>query len=211
MPLLNRLAVGGLKTNCYILTSKGSNECAVIDPGAEPVRVADAVRSAGLELKYILCTHGHPDHTGGVKLLKEELGGQLYLPAADLYYSQSPPDWLVAALGGFTAPPEPDAGLEDVPGIEIGGGEVSFIRTPGHTPGSTCFLFEEMVFTGDTLFRGSIGRYDLPGGDGAREIRSIRERLLVLPDRARVFPGHGPPSTIGEERRSNPYLSGPGG
>lgn len=207
MPLLTTLAVGGLQTNCYILKTDGSDACAVIDPGGDPARVIEAVSSAGLNLRYVLCTHGHPDHTGGVSLLQQELGGQFYLAPSDTAYSANPPDWLLTALGGFTEPPPPDESLAEVDSLELGSGEISFIRTPGHTPGSTCFLFEEMVFTGDTLFKDSIGRYDLPGGDGKQEIESIRDRLLVLPDETAVYPGHGPSSTIGAERVSNPFLS----
>lgn len=207
MPLVTTLAVGGLQTNCYILKTDDSDDCAVIDPGGEPARVVEAVSSAGLNLKYILCTHGHPDHTGGVSLLQQELGGMFYLVSTDTVYSDDPPVWLLGALGTFTAPPEPDSTLEDSASITLGSGEIMFLSTPGHTPGSTCFLFEEMVFTGDTLFKDSIGRYDLPGGDGKQEIESIRDRLLVLPDETIVYPGHGESSTIGRERASNPFLS----
>lgn len=207
LPLLTTIAVGALQTNCYILTCENSSGCAVIDPGAEPERIIDAVTAAGLELRYILCTHGHADHTGGVALLHEQLGGSFYLAAADTGYSEEPPDWLVGALGGFAKPPRPEAGLELAENLALDTGAISFIRTPGHTPGSTCFFYEGMVFTGDTLFRGSIGRYDLPGGDGAQELQSIRDRLLTLPDDTPVFPGHGPSSTIGQERRTNPFLS----
>jgi hydroxyacylglutathione hydrolase len=207
LPLLTSIAVGALQTNCYILTSGNSSECAVIDPGAEPQRVIDAVTAAALDLRYILCTHGHADHTGGVALLHEKLGGRLYLAAADTAYSADPPDWLVDALGGFDKPPQPDDGLELAENLSLGAGAVTFIRTPGHTPGSTCFSYEGMVFTGDTLFRGSIGRHDLPGGDLAQELASIRDRLLRLPDDTPVFPGHGPSSTIGHERSVNPFLS----
>lgn len=207
MPLVTALVVGGLQTNCYILKSDDSDDCAVIDPGGEPNKVIEAINSADLTLRYILCTHGHPDHTGGVSLLQQELGGSFYLALSDMAYSADPPDWLVSALGGFTEPPDPDPSLSDVESISIGAGEIKFIRTPGHSLGSTSFLFEEMVFTGDTLFKDSIGRYDLPGGDGRQEIESIRDRLLVLPDETIVFPGHGPSSTIGAERSSNPFLS----
>lgn len=206
MSLLTALQVGGLQTNCYIVASSDSNECAVIDPGGDPQRIIDAVLSAGLELRYILCTHGHSDHTGGVKRLQEQLGGQFYLARSDIAYSADPPDWLITALGGFTPPPEPDSELETVETLQLGSNEISFIRTPGHTPGSTCFLHEDMVFTGDTLFQRSIGRYDLPGGDGEQELKSIKEELLTLPDDTVVYPGHGPSTTIGDERRLNPFL-----
>ncbi len=207
MPLFSILQVGGLQTNCYIIKSDDSNECAVIDPGGEPQRVIDEVRSAELELKYILCTHGHPDHTGGVKLLQEELGGDLYLAFSDIKYSAQPPGWLVAALDGFTPPPEPATKLNSAVSVQLGSSDILFLRTPGHTPGSTCFLFEEMVFTGDTLFKESIGRHDLPGGDGKQELESIRDKLLVLPDQTPVLPGHGPSTTIAAEKASNPFLA----
>jgi hydroxyacylglutathione hydrolase len=208
LPLFQVIPVGGLQTNCYILTAAGSSECAVIDPGSEPQRVIATIQDAGLELRYVLCTHGHADHTGGVASVHDALGGHFYLAASDVFYSVDPPDWLIGALGGFTAPPKPDVSLQDVASLPLCDAEITLIRTPGHTPGSTCFLFEDMVFTGDTLFRGSIGRYDLPGGNGRQELESIRDHLLVLPDETKVFPGHGPSSTIGEERRSNPYLTG---
>ena len=208
LPLFQTIPVGGLQTNCYILTAPDSTECAVIDPGGEPQRVIEVLKAAELELRYVLSTHGHADHTGGVAPIHDELGGQFYLEESDVFYSVDPPDWLVAALGGFVAPPNPDASLQDVQSLGFGSSAIQLIRTPGHTPGSTCFLIDGMVFTGDTLFRGSIGRYDLPGGDGRQELESIRDHLLVLPDETQVFPGHGPSSTIGEERRSNPYLAG---
>ena len=208
MPLFQAIPVGGLQTNCYILKAADSNHCAIIDPGGEPQRIIEVVKAAGLDLQYILCTHGHADHTGGVGPVHDELGGKFYLAERDVFYSADPPDWLIGALGGFVVPPEPEDSLEGVTSLPLGASEITFIRTPGHTPGSTCFLFEGMVFTGDTLFRGSIGRYDLPGGNGRQELESIRDHLLALPDVTRVFPGHGPSSSIGEERRSNPYLAG---
>lgn len=140
-------------------------------------------------------------------MLHETLGGSFYLASADTGYSEEPPDWLVGALGGFAKPPEPNEELEGATELALGTDAIAFVRTPGHTPGSTCFLYEGMVFTGDTLFKGSIGRYDLPGGDGAQELLSIREHLMTLPDDTPVFPGHGPSSTIGQERLTNPFLS----
>lgn len=206
MAFLNTVRVGGLQTNCHILSPEGSQDCVIIDPGADPQRIIDAVHAADLRPRYILCTHGHADHTGGVALVHEAFEAELYLHHADVVYSTDPPPWLVMALGGFETPPDPDEELEDESSLPLGDGEIELIRTPGHTPGSTCFKFEDMVFTGDTLFRESIGRFDLPGGDGEQELVSIRDRLLTLDDDTRVFPGHGPSSTIGHERRHNPFL-----
>jgi glyoxylase-like metal-dependent hydrolase (beta-lactamase superfamily II) len=198
--------VGGLQTNCYILSPDGSKDCVIIDPGGDPQRIIEAVHSAGLRPRYILCTHGHADHTGAAALVHEAFEAEFYLHSADVAYSIGPPQWLVMALGGFETPPDPDEELEGESSLPLGDGVVELIRTPGHTPGSTCFKFEDMLFTGDTLFRESIGRYDLPGGDGEQELASIRDRLLTLDDATRVFPGHGPSSTIGYERRNNPFL-----
>ena len=203
---LTTLSVGGLRTNCYILAPDSSDDCAVIDPGADPQQVIVAVQSAGLIVRLILCTHGHADHTGGVATLQGAAGGRFYLHSSDVAYSLDPPDWLEMALEGFVPPPGPDAELQGIRRLLLGDEEIEFIHTPGHTPGSTCFRVDDMVFTGDTLFRESIGRYDLPGGDGPQELESIHRLLLTLDDYTRVYPGHGPATTIGHEKLNNPFL-----
>lgn len=200
------LAVGPLAENVYIAAPDESNECVVIDPGAEGPRIVAAIREAGLQVRHIVVTHGHGDHTGAVATVSSELGGEFGAHRGDLQQIERPLPWVTEMLPDFVDPPPVDRTLEDGDLLELDKAAVRVIATPGHTPGSVCFQLEDAVFTGDTLFRGSIGRHDLPGSDGRLEIESIRNRLLTLPDETRVLPGHGPPSTIGEERVSNPFL-----
>ena len=200
------LAVGPLAENVYVAAPDGSNECVVIDPGAEGPRIVAEISKAGLQVRYIVVTHGHGDHTGAVATVRSELGGEFGAHQGDLQQIVRPLPWVTEMLPDFVEPPPVDRILDDGELLELGGAAVRVIATPGHTPGSVCFQLEDAVFTGDTLFRGSIGRHDLPGSDGRLEIESIRNRLLALPDETRVLPGHGPPSTIGEERVTNPFL-----
>ena len=206
MAQIKTLSVGGLQTNCYILLADSGDECLLIDPGGDPEIIINAVKSEERELTYILCTHGHADHTGGVHDVRKALGGKFYLNSQDFEYSNNPPEWLIGAIGGFTKPPSPDFSIQNQDNLDFGGGVIEFIRTPGHTPGSTCFLYEDILFTGDTLFFGSIGRYDLPGGDGDLELKSIKDKLFVLDETIKVFPGHGPSTTIGREKKHNPFF-----
>jgi len=200
------VAVGALSTNCYILMPDGAGECAVIDAGGQGERIASELSGRKLVPKYVLSTHGHADHTGGVHAVVSMSGGQFAMGAADRAMALAPPEWLTALLPGFHVPPEPSLLLKGGEVLHVGDMVIEVIATPGHTPGSMCFRAGDNVFSGDTLFRGSIGRYDLPGGDGTQELASIREKLLTLDDAVRVYPGHGPSTTIGHERRANPYL-----
>ena len=206
MAKIKTLRVGGLQTNCYILLADSGNGCALIDPGGDPEIIIDTVKSEKCELTYILCTHGHADHTGGVREVQNALGGNFYLNSQDLEYSNNPPEWLIGSIGGFIKPPAPDISVQNEGNLDFGGGMIEFIETPGHTPGSTCFLYEDILFTGDTLFSGSIGRYDLPGGNGDMELESIRNKLFVLDETIKVLPGHGPSTTIGREKTENPFF-----
>ena len=209
------LVVGPLAENAYVVAPDGppdgSRECVVIDPGAEGERIVDEVKRAGLEVRYIVVTHGHGDHTGAVATVKRELGGVFAAHEGDLRQIEQPLPWVTEMLPDFVQPPPVDRLLDDGETLEVGETALRVIATPGHTPGSICFGIADAVFTGDTLFRGTIGRHDLPGSDGRLEVESIRSRLLTLPDETRVLPGHGPPTTIGEERASNPFLQADGG
>ncbi|MEX0761041.1 MAG: MBL fold metallo-hydrolase [Dehalococcoidia bacterium] len=201
------IQVGALSTNCYVLVPGSSGECAVIDPGGEGERIINDVRSRGLTARYVLSTHGHADHTGAAATVLGSLGGEYGLGTGDVEMALDPPFWLTALLPDFMTPPRPALELSGDELLPLGPGELEVIATPGHTPGSMCFRYEDVVFTGDTLFKGSIGRYDLPGGNGELELESIRDRLMSMNDDVQVLPGHGPASTIGDERRTNPYLT----
>jgi glyoxylase-like metal-dependent hydrolase (beta-lactamase superfamily II) len=203
---LRTLVTGALSTNCYILAADGALECVVIDAGGDGDRTVRELERLGVSPKYVLSTHGHADHTGGVHAVISRFGGEFGIGAADSGQALDPPAWLTSLLPDFQRPPGPSLLLKGGETLHAGDINIEVIATPGHTPGSICYRVGDAVFTGDTLFRGSIGRYDLPGGDGAQELASIRGRLLVLDDTVRVFPGHGDSTTIGEERRTNPYL-----
>jgi len=195
-------------TNCYVVGEDGSDDCAVIDPGAEGERVAAFAREAGLTVAYVLATHGHADHTGGIAAVMAALGGQFAAPEGDLPMLERPDAWMTAMLPDFEAPPPVDVALRDGDELILGDMRLRVVATPGHTPGGVSFVLDDVVFAGDTLFQGSIGRTDLPGGDFGQELASIRDVLFSLGDDVAVLSGHGPATTIGQERRTNPFLTG---
>lgn len=193
--MLEKLIVGPLKTNCYILTS--SNEAIVVDPGWEGEKILSRLGDA--ELKAIILTHGHFDHVTAAGMLKEAKNARIFIHERDIYLLKS----LRYQLSRFGIEKdveiEPDGFMEDGDELKLGGSLIEVIHTPGHTPGSICLLWEGKLFSGDTLFKGAFGRVDLPGGDYNDLIKSIR-KLLNLPDETLVFPGHGDETTIGAER-----------
>lgn len=192
--LIKTLVVGHLGTNCYVVTDEDSLQCAVIDPGDESGTILDYLEDNRLQCKAILLTHGHFDHTGAVNALIEELGVELYMHKADCGKDRIQ----------FDAP-EGVKFYDDGDKIKIGALEFTVLTTPGHTPGSVTLVCEDALFTGDTLFRGSCGRTDLPGGDARTEMLSLR-RLAMLADSYDVYPGHMEPSTLLRERSYNPYV-----
>jgi hydroxyacylglutathione hydrolase len=206
--ILESFPVGPLHCNCTILGDEVTREAIVVDPGDNIPEILSRLQKHGLTLRQIVITHAHIDHVGGAVQLKRATGAPVFLNQKDVGLLSA-----MAMQAGWIGVPTPevappDASAED--GLAVGlaalPGEV--IHTPGHTPGSICLLFQKqnLLLAGDTLFAGSIGRTDLPGGDGRQILRSLRDRLLVLPDTTRVLPGHGPETTIGEERQSNPFL-----
>jgi glyoxylase-like metal-dependent hydrolase (beta-lactamase superfamily II) len=206
--ILETFPVGPLACNCTIMGDEDAGEAIVIDPGDEVGRIVRRLTELGLKLKQILVTHAHIDHVGGALKLKRLTGAPIFLNESDLPQLKMmdvQAGWLGIATPE-TAPP--DEGLTDGLTVGLENFPASVLHTPGHTQGSVCLHFAplKMVIAGDTLFAGSIGRADLPGGDYGQIIDSIETRLLCLPDDTKVLPGHGPATTIGNERKSNPFL-----
>ena len=192
---IHTLTLGAYGTNCYIVHDSASKTCCVIDPGYTPEKVLDEVSDLGLTVEAILLTHGHFDHVGGVKEIAAETGCDVYLCADELTL---PPQITAGQLYYTKTYGEGDT-------LHLAGLTISVIRTPGHTPGSVCLLIGDAMFSGDTLFAGSCGRTDFPGGSMKQMMASLA-RLAALPGDYRVLPGHMEPSTLDRERRFNPYM-----
>jgi hydroxyacylglutathione hydrolase len=205
--MLIRLVVGQLQVNCFILADEKTKEAVVIDPGDDAAEIINVVREKGLKVKYIVNTHGHFDHVGANKALREATGAELLVHEGDAQMMVSAAKH--AAAFGMQATSSPQADRYVKHGDVLTAGEVSLkvLHTPGHSMGGISLLGQGMVFTGDSLFAGSIGRTDLPGGDLKTLLRSIRTNLMTLPDDTAVFCGHGPATTIGDERNENPFLN----
>jgi glyoxylase-like metal-dependent hydrolase (beta-lactamase superfamily II) len=206
--ILETFPVGPLQCNCTILGDEETHEAIVIDPGDEVSRIARRLRELGLKLKQILVTHAHIDHVGGALHLKKLTGAPIFfnendLPLLKMMDSQA--GWIGIPTPD-TAPPDEDLADGLIVGLARYPAEV--LHTPGHTQGSVCLHFAplKLLIGGDTLFAGSIGRTDLPGGNYPQIIDSIQNRLLTLPDDTKVLTGHGPATTIGAERTGNPFL-----
>ncbi len=206
--ILETFPVGPLRCNCTILGDEVTHEAIVVDPGDNIPEILSRLQKHGLTLRQIVVTHAHIDHVGGAAQLRKSTGAPVVMNQHDLGLlgmMEMQAGWL-----GVPTPQvaPPDASAEDGLVIGLATLPAQVLHTPGHTPGSICLHFPDhhLLLAGDTLFAGSIGRTDLPGGDGQQILRSLRERLLVLPDSTRVVPGHGPETTIGGERQSNPFL-----
>ncbi|MBI2077100.1 MAG: MBL fold metallo-hydrolase [Euryarchaeota archaeon] len=201
------IPVGPLQCNCYILW-KRADQAVVIDPGDEGPRIVAALEARGLTPRLILNTHGHFDHVGGVDAVRDRFGATYRIHRDEIPILQMVP--ARTKLWGIAVPdiPTPKDFVTGGDAFDFAGLVIESIHTPGHTPGSTCYHVPEMkaVFTGDTLFLGSIGRTDFPGGSFPQIQESIKKRLLTLPAGTVVYPGHGPPTTIGSEAESNPFL-----
>ncbi len=203
---VERLNVGALETNCYIISSE-KQSAAVIDPGDDANRILGEIGGRGLSVLYVIDTHAHADHTGANGPVLEATGARLVVGKEDVSMLKDPAANLSAFIGKEAISPSPAVVVEDGDRIEVDEIELRFIHTPGHTPGSMCVASDEILFSGDTLFAGSVGRTDLAGGSSRRLAESLR-KLEEFPDETIVYPGHGEPTTMGRERRLNPFLQG---
>ena len=203
------LPVGMLACNCSIVGDEETGEAIVIDPGDEIERVQEVLARHKLRAKYIVATHAHIDHVGGLAELKRATGAAVLMHASDLPLYKNlamQAEWLGLLPPGVV---DVDQFLKEGDALRFGSHVLEVLHTPGHSPGSLSLHLpgeQQKIFSGDTLFQGSIGRTDLWGGSYEEILRSIHNRLLIFPDETPVFPGHGPPTVIGEERETNPFL-----
>jgi len=204
--IIKKLAVGPIMANCFIVGCNETHEAAVIDPGDEADRILLALAQAKLTVKQIINTHGHFDHVGANKRMKAATGAPILIHALDApmlsMLSRSAAAWGMSAEDS----PSPDRTIDEGDEIRVGLLRLQVIHTPGHTPGGVSLIADGCAFVGDTLFAGSVGRTDFPGGDFDTLKSSIQNKLFALGDEVRVFTGHGPETTIGEEKRYNPFV-----
>lgn len=205
--IIEKLEVGPFLSNCYIVGAESNKEGIIIDPGAEASKILKKAEDLGLEIKFIVLTHAHPDHVGAVKEVKEATDAEVAI-----HTNEAGPLQAKSPLGimfglSLSPPPPPDRLLKDGDSIDIGDLHFLVLHTPGHTAGGICLLGEGVVFSGDTLFNFGIGRTDMPGGSYSQLMNGIHTKLMVLPDDTIVYPGHGSQTTIGTERQWNPFLN----
>lgn len=212
LTVFDHFEVGPLACNCYIVGDATTNEAIVIDPGGDAEVLATALRDKNLRVTAIVATHAHFDHLIAAESLRSLTGAPFYMHDADRplldWYGESGRMFLGLDLG---PPPEVDTAAGEGDTLAAGAVELRVIHTPGHSPGSITLTAPGTIFSGDTLFAGSIGRSDLPGGDTRTLLGAIKEKLFSFDDDARVYPGHGPSTTIGEEKASNPFVGEAGG
>lgn len=197
--LIKTYPVGMLQENCYIVINEKNNEAVMVDPGDDSNILVMALMDLGCTLKAILLTHGHADHVGAVASLKEKYNVPVYINSKEIECMER--DNTV-----FGNIPDGNEFIKDGDIMHLAGMEIKCINTPGHTPGGMCFLIGNELFTGDTLFQGSVGRSDFYGGNHTQLINSINEKLMVLDKKIKVYPGHGPSSTLAYEGMRNPFL-----
>ncbi len=205
--ILEMLTVGFVATNCYIVGSEKTRRGMVIDPGAESKLILKTIDNLGLSISLIMITHSHFDHIGAVNAVKDATGAKFVVGAGSTKSSPGAFVKLMAAMtGGSSKVPEPDIMLKDGDKIDIDDLHFEVLFTPGHSPDEICLYGHGILFSGDTLFNAGIGRTDFPGCSEEQLFHSIKNKLYTLPDNTVVYPGHGPQTTIGDEKRGNPFV-----
>ncbi|MDH4026097.1 MAG: MBL fold metallo-hydrolase [Desulfuromonadales bacterium] len=204
--LVHQLSVGPLQVNCFVVACQRTREAMVIDPGEDGPRILQLAESNGYQVKKIVNTHGHFDHIGANQPVKEATGAVLMMHEADLPLLQNARNHAQAYGLTVSPSPDPDKFLNEGDIFSVGEQSFSIFHVPGHSPGSICLLSDGHLFVGDVLFAGSVGRTDLPGGDFDALIEGVREKLFRLPADTIVHPGHGPDTTIGREKQTNPFV-----
>ncbi len=206
MMIFKRFVVGALEVNCYVIADEETKEGIIIDPGDNVDEIYNYISKNGIIIKYIINTHCHFDHCGGNKKMKNLTNAELLIHEMEKPVLERMDT--SAQIWGFYVDksPEPDRYLKDGDILKVGNMNIEVIHTPGHSPGGICLKINNKVITGDTLFAGGIGRTDFPGGDYDTLMKSIREKLFTLPEDTEIYPGHGPSSTIRNEKYFNPFF-----
>jgi glyoxylase-like metal-dependent hydrolase (beta-lactamase superfamily II) len=197
--IIKTIVVGDLQENCYVVVDEESKETVIVDPGAEGTVIESVIENLGAKVKYILLTHGHFDHVGAVEYLADKY-------KVPFYINQIDEEWINKDSSVFGPLRKADGYLNDGDTLDFGNKSIKVISTPGHTPGGVCFLIDDKLFSGDTLFQGSVGRSDFPGGSFESLLNGIKNKLLPLGDNVEIYSGHGGTSTIGFEKMRNPFL-----
>ncbi len=200
--IVKKFVVGPLATNCYIFGDDASGEIALMDPAGDTDRINNFIRKNGLKLNCIINTHGHGDHISG----NADFSADVLVHKLDGDFLDNAEKNLSAAFGAPVSSPRPNRLLDDGDRIAVGKLYLDVIHTPGHTPGSICLKYDNLLFSGDTLFFEGVGRTDIPNASWNELLRSIKDKLMLLPDDCKVYPGHGPETTIGHERNYNTFL-----
>lgn len=197
--LVKVIPTGTIEENCYLVMDENTKEGFIVDPGDEPLKIEKAIKDTGMNLKYILLTHAHFDHVGALNYLVEKFNVPFYMNKEEEEFAKTD-NYVFGKIN------KANGYLDDNSELSIGNESIRVFHTPGHTVGGLCFLIGNKLFTGDTLFRSSVGRSDFPGGDMAALVNGIKTKLLPLGDEIEVYPGHGPMSTIGYEKKNNMFL-----
>ncbi|MHB8104873.1 MAG: MBL fold metallo-hydrolase [Dehalococcoidales bacterium] len=207
-PIVKRLVVGSLSANCFIVGRESAGEGVVIDPGGNSEAICRAIDETGLDIKIIVLTHGHSDHIAALRDIQDKTNAEVAIHVNDADFLEGHGSFSSQFGISYRTPHPPERLLREGDQINIGGMSFTVIHTPGHTPGSISLLTDFGIFTGDTLFRRGIGTTLMPGSSRPQLLDSIRKRLMALPDDTVIYPGHGRETTIGDERRDNPYVTG---